>query len=49
MIASEQLATLSIDDVVLNRLVPAVMAAGEAIMKVKQAGFDVNRNQITRP
>jgi 3'(2'), 5'-bisphosphate nucleotidase len=49
MIASEQLATLSIDDVVLNRLVPAVMAAGEAIMKVKQAGFDVEQKSDHSP
>jgi len=49
MMASEQLATLSVGNVVLNRLIPAVISAGEAILQVKQSGFDVEQKSDNSP
>jgi len=49
MTADGQLAILKVDDVVLNSLIPAVMLAGEAIMQVKQAGFDVEQKSDSSP
>ncbi len=49
MMVSQQLDELTVNGVVLNKLVPAVIAAGKAILEVRQSGFEVEHKSDNSP